>query len=507
MDNIANGSRIPPRVPAKSWHSSAPLHIVAVVAALTSFALYEAVRLVALSSNNIWWHLRTGQWILEEHTVPRSGLFSQSASLPWIDLSWGFQVLTAVFFRYLGFAGLPALLMCLQIASATALFMLALSASRKLWYAVVLCAVAQFCLMPVQLDPALASVGLLAVELILITRARSTESPRPLYWLPLVFIIWVNIDRQFIVGMLTLAIFCLAVSAEGFKRQRCVSWPAEGRIKPSSIVMITGASFVATFVSPYTWRVYSLAWQSATDTVADRFFRELHSLRFRQPQDYALMLLTMTAFFVVGRRRSRDLFMIALLVVSTVLSFRTMRESWFVVVCSVAIIGCALRGSDDTSAEHLPLLRRNDIFVAAALVLLVMLATLMRISGSGDVHGSELLLTKVEEKLPLQAAEFIRSNHLPEPIFNTYDWGGFLTFALPEYPVSIDGRTDLYGGDLNAGYFRLMQGEVPSAIRSCVCTCANHDSRGGFTDRSGTWQSAGLPPGVPRQTGGGVSQE
>ncbi len=227
MDNIANGSRIPPRVPAKSWHSSAPLHIVAVVAALTSFALYEAVRLVALSSNNIWWHLRTGQWILEEHTVPRSGLFSQSASLPWIDLSWGFQVLTAVFFRYLGFAGLPALLMCLQIASAAALFTLALSASRKLWYAVVLCAVAQFCLMPVQLDPALVSVGLLAVELILITRARSTESPRPLYWLPLVFIVWVNIDRQFIFGMLTLAIFCLAVSAEGFKASACVSWPAK----------------------------------------------------------------------------------------------------------------------------------------------------------------------------------------------------------------------------------------------------------------------------------------
>jgi hypothetical protein len=30
-------------------------------------------------------------------------------------------------------------------------------------------------------------------------------------------------------------------------------------------------------------------------------------------------------------------------------------------------------------------------------------------------------------------------------MFNTYNWGGYLMFALPDTPVFVDGRTDLYG--------------------------------------------------------------
>jgi hypothetical protein len=30
-------------------------------------------------------------------------------------------------------------------------------------------------------------------------------------------------------------------------------------------------------------------------------------------------------------------------------------------------------------------------------------------------------------------------------MFNSYNWGGYLMFAAPEYPVFVDGRTDMYG--------------------------------------------------------------
>ncbi len=29
-------------------------------------------------------------------------------------------------------------------------------------------------------------------------------------------------------------------------------------------------------------------------------------------------------------------------------------------------------------------------------------------------------------------------------MLNSYGWGGYLTWNLPEYPVFVDGRTDLY---------------------------------------------------------------
>jgi hypothetical protein len=39
----------------------------------------------------------------------------------------------------------------------------------------------------------------------------------------------------------------------------------------------------------------------------------------------------------------------------------------------------------------------------------------------------------------------VKSNRLEGPIYNDFDWGGYLIWALPDYPVSIDGRTNLYG--------------------------------------------------------------
>jgi hypothetical protein len=45
---------------------------------------------------------------------------------------------------------------------------------------------------------------------------------------------------------------------------------------------------------------------------------------------------------------------------------------------------------------------------------------------------------------PVGAVAWIEANKPAGPMFNSYDWGGYLTWALPEYPVFIDGRTDLY---------------------------------------------------------------
>ena len=49
-----------------------------------------------LYDSDIWWHLRTGQWIGEHREVPRVDPFTfASAGRPWIDLHWLFEVLLA----------------------------------------------------------------------------------------------------------------------------------------------------------------------------------------------------------------------------------------------------------------------------------------------------------------------------------------------------------------------------------------------------------------------------
>jgi hypothetical protein len=40
----------------------------------------------------------------------------------------------------------------------------------------------------------------------------------------------------------------------------------------------------------------------------------------------------------------------------------------------------------------------------------------------------------------------------PGPLFNDYNWGGYLIWTARDYPVYVDGRTDLYDDDLLRGY-------------------------------------------------------
>src|SRR5450756_1625728 len=84
-----------------------------------SAAVFEAKSLSslsALSNGDIWWHLCTGIWMLQNHVVPHSGLFSQSPDLPWAASSWGYDLLAAFAFRMLDLRTIPILLMGFKTA-------------------------------------------------------------------------------------------------------------------------------------------------------------------------------------------------------------------------------------------------------------------------------------------------------------------------------------------------------------------------------------------------------
>ena len=58
-------------------------------------------------NGDIWWHLRAGDWILDNGAVPRRNLFTYTnPDAVWIDLHWIFQVIVAGIYREFGTAGL-----------------------------------------------------------------------------------------------------------------------------------------------------------------------------------------------------------------------------------------------------------------------------------------------------------------------------------------------------------------------------------------------------------------
>ena len=58
--------------------------------------------------------------------------------------------------------------------------------------------------------------------------------------------------------------------------------------------------------------------------------------------------------------------------------------------------------------------------------------------------SSRNLEEQVKSQSPVRAVEFIQAHHLSGPMLNSYGFGGYLIWAAPQYPVFIDGRTDIY---------------------------------------------------------------
>jgi hypothetical protein len=76
------------------------------------------------------------------------------------------------------------------------------------------------------------------------------------------------------------------------------------------------------------------------------------------------------------------------------------------------------------------------------LLVVVALAALAKVALALPSAANQAQLAKV---LPVDAADYVRRTHPAGKMFNSYNFGAYLTWALyPDYPVYVDGRTDLY---------------------------------------------------------------
>ncbi len=431
--------------------------MLAFVVLLSCAALLECAKLSSLRDPEIWGHLRAGEWILQNRTWPQSGLFSLPDTLSWQDFSWGFDCKAALAYRIAGLRALPALLLGFRFSLAIIAFLLA-GGWRNFWAAVVLSTVGQALLLSMGPGSVFVSVILLGFELLILLEVRESASPQLLWILPAVFFLWANLDLGFVYGIGLYLVFLAALFVERPSRAKIAGLvESPSRMIPLRIALLSGGGCViASLVNPYSARPY-VSFVANEFSPVNHYLPAYNAMSFRQPQDYALMLLAMAAYFALGLLRSRDLFQIGALLGCTALAFHAQRESWLLALVSVAVLGHALLRNSVTIERFVPQrCNAQRVALAGAAVALTSLFYVVRVPKNHDV-----LLTKVAATFPVRAADFLRQHPQPTPFFNAYKWGGFLTWYLPEYPVAIDSRRGLYPEEMEVNYFKAMNADIP----------------------------------------------
>jgi hypothetical protein len=403
---------------------------------------------------DVWWHLKVGDWIVQHAGFPHSGILSRSAAdRPWAAYSWGYEVLLSRFYSWFGLVGVGIYGTLLTIMVAFAVFWMARRLSGQFWaaclLAVLACYAFLFLMMP---RPVFFSIALFCVTLTLLLEAQRTGDVRRLYWLPFVFLFWANLHIQFIYGLAVIGLFAVSTVAQKLATRLEIAprAVAEARLPAGRVAAIFAACVLATLIGPYSYHLYGVVFAYSRSQVIYATIKELQPLGFRAYENYVELLLAGTAFFAVAWQRKINLFQPALMTFASVVTFRTMRDSWFLCVAAAA---CSAQALPDTDKQE----RSESQLELAGVFAVVAIALLLFAPGlEFNTRGLDRAITGV---FPVKAVNFVHQNRMPGTLYNTFDWGGFLTWYMPDYPVAIDGRTDLYGDAIDRQMIASQNGE------------------------------------------------
>ena len=432
-----------------------PLQLLALAILLAGMGWYCFTLKFSVLDLDLWWHLKVGDWVVQHMAVPHTGILSRTAAnRPWVAYSWGYEVLLSRAYAWFGLLGIGLYGTLLTLSVAFSVFWMLRRLSGRFWTACLLavagCYAFLFDIMP---RPVFFSMILFCVTLTLILKANRSGRVQTLYWLPLIFFFWSNLHIQFIYGLIALA---LLLGANLLQRLAAHFGAGPGflaapALPAGGLALVFAACVLTTLIGPYSYHLYGVIVGYSRSKLPYATIMELQALSFRTPSNYVELLLAAAAFLAVGWQRKVDLFKLALLVAACLVAFRTMRDAWFLCLTAMAFIADVPLGESRREPQEKPLELAGVFAVVAFVLLLFARATDFTARGLDRV---------VSGMFPVNAVNFLRQNPPPGHLYNTFDWGGFLTWYMPQYPVSIDGRTDLYGDEMETVAFETESGDL-----------------------------------------------
>jgi len=397
---------------------------------------------------DIWMNLKVGDWIIQNHAVPHTGLFSGSAGgRPWTAYSWGYEILLSLSYSSFGLLGVGVLGVLLALTVAGTLFWMLQRISGRFWTAWILTLFVSWpVLFNVAPRPLFFSMLFFSILLMLILEAQRSGRTQLLYWLPLIFVVWANVHIQFVYGLFTVGLFVgfnllgRAVASLGM----APDWLLPATLPLPPLVLAFTACILASGIGPYSFHLYQVVFQYATAQALYSINQEMQPLSFGGLNHYVELLLAAAGFFAVGWQKKLDPFKVTLLAVASIIAFRTTRDGWFMCISAGAFL------ADFPPEERYPAQQRRALEYSGVAVVLTLLLLLAARNTDFNSLGLD---AAVSSQYPVDAVNFLRRNAFPGPLYNDLGWGGFLIWYLPQYPVAIDGRNDLYGEDLNRRFY------------------------------------------------------
>ena len=410
------------------------------------FALFFLVSTGPIREGDIFWHIRTGEWIWQHKAVPSEDPFTFTAqskdparphSVRYNMILKGYWLSQPVFYFLYRFFGISGLVLFRAVVIALILFILyAWMRSLGVRYSLSLAALSLvgFFIKDTGDRPQYFSFLFFPVIAILLellrkklredgSRTRTPQVAVACFLLPFVMLLWANMHGGYVMGVLLICLYL----AGGLFRFGDGSWKIAFNPKFSALLVF---SILVTFLNPNTYRVFEGLWYEVRGGVQFAFVAEMMS-PFRAAVLYgsyniSYWIVLMAAVFILlfrakGMRPERALSLLAFGAAS--LSAQRMIPFFLALTPVIA--------SEIEKRSKQGFKKIADGMAVVPVVLVFVMGFQLR-EGLFDYS--------LDSQFPVEAANFLNLEKPRGKLFNYADWGGYLMVYAPEFKVFDDGR-------------------------------------------------------------------
>lgn len=409
------------------------------LALLASTVLFEAV-----GDPDYFWHLKTGEWFVNNVSILSNDPFSYTTGkvTPFaktiLNGYWLSQILIYSTYNWVGFVSVYVLRVLSLVVIAYTLLKreqdkTPLSYSLNIVLLTGLFAAYYF------ERPQGASFVLFAVLLWLFARLKRHDGERFCIWsvvaIPATMLLWANMHGGYMVGQIVLTVYLLVESLKYFSGY----WRPLQFNRYRMLVSACVLGLLFSFVNPnglenlkvLVFMIDSPKWRYQYNFEFQNIYTCL--IAARNSYTLPLYLSAFVAFlplYVLAKKR--DVSELVIVLGCLVYSCLYIRYLPFYVLAVLPYLGQSL--------FFLKTKKYRLLSLAIALVVLISPSVSIR-KHVNNFHEITRRGWISEFKYPAKAAKFIEERHVPGKMFNALKWGGYLIWRLgPERPVFVDGR-------------------------------------------------------------------
>lgn len=415
-----------------------------------------------LTNSDIWWHLAAGREMMRVRDFLRVDPFAYTASLPWIDLHWLFQIAVYLIYSSAGAWGL-VISKCLLVALSVAFLVNAIPGRHNGFLMLAVPSILFFEMRYLVLvRPTLVTVFGIAVYLYALERYSHRGSRKYLAVLVPLQIVWTNSQGLFLLGPAIASAYALGHVLRAVARRNSSSDREALAGKGRTLIAWTLGLTATCLVNPwwgrgllFPFRLLGRIEPSLRNIYALNVSENMPLLLLRgQNSRYLVVTIlcvaVLVALFVRGRTvvRFEHLFVCSAFLALAVMAHRNV--ALFLTVAIPVIVAAA-------GAVRVPKWLHKPALAVLTVAVLVMvggrLYTHARILAAGPLD------TMVSPfRYPQGAVDYLRANPVKGHVFNSIRYGGYLTWSL--YPsgqmVYIDGRLIIRTPQFFANYLEVL---------------------------------------------------